>query len=236
MSLRVPSGEFVSGGAFVEACKTGDWKTVEKTATLWWRMFNQTTLNEGLACAAQEGQTDMVRHLLKWANPRYDTDRSLRMASRERHIECVKLLLPHVPANTCENVCLWGALQRGDVQMAKLLLPLCKKVSPNAALEYASKYGRLEVVRWLLTVANPYYRESLALRNALKEGHIHVVELLMPLSNCITAREVMKLENEYDPQQYSQLEEFIQRQQLRAHLHQATHESGKEAPQLKRKM
>jgi len=113
---------------------------------------------------------------------------------------------------------------------------LCKKVSPNAALEYASKYGRLEVVRWLLTVANPYYRESLALRNALKEGHIHVVELLMPLSNCITAREVMKLENEYDPQQYSQLEEFIQRQQLRAHLHQATHESGKEAPQLKRKM
>jgi hypothetical protein len=236
MSLRVPSGEFVSGGAFVEACKTGDWKTVEKTATLWWRMFNQTTLNEGLACAAQEGQVDIVRRLLKWANPRYDTDRSFRMASRERHIECVKLLLPHVPANTCENVCLWGALQRGDVEMAKLLLPLCEKVSPNAALEYAAKFGHLEVVRWLLTIANPYYRESLALRNALQGGHTQVVELLMPVSNCMTARTVMECQNEYDPQLYSQLEEFIQRQQLRTQLHQATYEMQKESAKPKRKM
>ncbi len=116
------SGDFVAGGAFVEACKIGDWDTIVKTATLWWRMFNQTTLNEGLVAACHEGQTDTVRGLLKWANPRYDTDKSLRMASRERHIECVKLLLPHVPANTCENVCVWGALQRGDVEMAKLLL------------------------------------------------------------------------------------------------------------------
>lgn len=236
MSLRVSSGELVAGGAFVDACKNGDWATIEKTATLWWRMFHQTTLNEGLVAACCEGQTDTVRGLLKWANPRYDTDKSLRMASRERHIECVKLLLPHVPANTCDNVCVWGALQRGDVEMAKLLLPLCKDVRPNAALEYAAKFGRLDVVRWLLTCANPYYKESLALRNALKEGHTHVVDLLMPLSNCITARAVMECENTYDAQKYAQLEEFIQRQQLRAHLQQATYESGQEAPKPKRKM
>lgn len=236
MSLRVPSGEFVSSGAFIEACKTGDWGTVRKTATLWWRLFNQTTLNEGLACAAQEGQTDVVRGLLKWANPRYDTDRSLRMASRERHIDCVKLLLPYVPANTCENVCVWGALQRGDLEMAQLLLPLCKDVRPNEALVYAAKYGRIEVVRWLLTMANPYCKESLALRTALKEGHTHVVDLLMPLSNCITARTVMECENTYDAQTYSQLEEFIQRQQLRNNLHQATYEMQKDSAKPKRKM
>lgn len=236
MSLHVSSGEFVAGGAFVEACKTGDWKTIEKTATLWWRMFNQTTLNEGLVAACHEGQTQTVDRLLKWANPRYDTDKSLRMASRERHIECVKLLLPHVPATTCENVCVWGALQRGDVQMAKLLLPLCNEVKPNEALAYASKYGRIEVVRWLLTIANPYYRESLALRNALKAEHADLVELLMPLSNCISARAVMECNDEYDPQQYSKLEEFIQRQQLRAHLHLATYEIEKEAAKPKRKM
>lgn len=236
MSLRVSSGELGVSGVFINACKNGDWNTVEKTATRWWRMFNSTALNEGLACAAQEGQTEIVRRLLKWANPRYDTDKSLRMAARERHIECVKLLLPHVPATTCESVCMWGALQRGDVEMAQLLLPLCKKdVSPNAALAYAAKYGRIETVRWLLTTANPYYRESLALRNALKSGHAEVVDLLMPLSNCISARATMKLENEYDPNTYSQMEEFIQRQQLRAHLHHATHEMGKEA-KPKRKM
>lgn len=236
MSIRVPKGEFGASGVFIEACKTGDSDVVEKTATRWWRMFNQATLNEGLAYAAQEGQTDIVRRLLKWANPRYDTDRSLRMASRQRHIECVKLLLPYVPATTCENVCLWGALQRGDVEMAQVFLPLCNEVTSNEALAYASKYGRLETVRWLLTIANPYYRESLPLRNALQEGHTDVVELLMPVSNCITARAVMECQNEYDPRLYSQLEEFIQRQQLRTHLHQATCENGKDAAKPKRKM
>lgn len=131
MSLRVPSGEFVSGRAFLEACKTGGLGTVEKTATLWWRMFNQTTLNEGLACAAQEGQTDVVRGLLKWANPRYDTDRSLRMASRERHIECVKLLLPYVPANTCDNVCVWGALRRGGCGDGQTVGAIVQRCSPQ---------------------------------------------------------------------------------------------------------
>lgn len=120
--------------------------------------------------------------------------------------------------------------------MAKLLVPLCKDVRLNEALVYASKYGRIEAVRWLVTISNPYYKESLALRTALKEGHTHVVDLLMPLSNCITARAVMEYENAYDAQKYAQLEEFIQRQQLRAHLQQATSESGQEAPKPKRKM
>lgn len=236
MSLRVSSGEFVAGGVFIDACKNGDWDTIEKTTTRWWRMLHQTTLNEGFVAACQNGQTKIVGSLLKWANPRYDDDRSLRMASRERHIECVKLLLPFVPANTCDNVCVWGALQRGDVEMAKLLLPLCKDVRPNEALAYAAKHGKIETVRWLLTVANPYYRESLALRQALKEGHVDIVELLMPLSNCISARATMECENEYDPTAYIQLEEFIHRQQLRTHLRQATYEIGKEAAKPKRKM
>lgn len=237
MSLRASSGEFVAGGEFVQACKAGDWGTIEKTATLWWRMFNQTELNEGFVAACHEGQTETVRRLLKWANPRYDTDKSLRMAARERHMECVKLLLPHVPATTCDSVCVWGALQRGDVEMVKLLLPLCEKnVTFNQALVHAAKYGHIETVRWLLTLANPYYKESLALRTALKEGRTEVVDLLMPLSNCICARAVMECTNDYDLHKYVQLEEFIQRQQLRAQLHQATYEIEKEAATPKRKM
>lgn len=236
MSLKVSSGDFAMNSQFVQDCKTGNWSAVEKTATLWWRMFNKMEMNEGFVEACYHGQTETVGRLLKWANPRYETDKSLRMAVREGHIECVKLLLPHVPATTCDSVCAFGAAQRGQLDMLKLLLPLSEPhINPNIALAQAAKYGHTDLVQWLLTIANPYYKESLALRNALKNGHAQVAELLMPRSNCKSARAVMVHNKTYDPQgAHLQLEQFIEMHTLRQKLDQAT--SDVQAPTIKRKM
>jgi ankyrin repeat protein len=164
------------------------------------QMPNLETLVFGIAC--KYGRANIVNHLLSdvfycplsetyhgTVDPAFDDQYSVYWASREGHVDTVKILLrdTRVDPSAENNHALCHASKYGHLHVVQLLLAH-RNVDPSVpnslALRLASFHGHIEVVRLLLSDCrvDPSRQENEAIRHACRNGHIEVVQLL--LSDC----------------------------------------------------
>jgi ankyrin repeat protein len=111
---------------------------------------------------------------------------AIRLASKNGHVEVVKLLLndPRVDPSAENNYAIRLASENGHVEAVKLLLN-DPRVDPSAenndAIRWASKNGHAEVVKLLLNDPriDPSDDNNDAIRCASWNGHSEVVKLLL---------------------------------------------------------
>ena len=123
---------------------------------------------------------------LKKVDPSVDYNHAIRYASRNGHLEVVKLLLQdkRVDPSAGDNYAIRKASENGHLEVVKLLLQ-DEKVDPSAgnneAIRYASTHNHPEVVKLLLQDkrVDPSAEYNYAIIRASQEGHHEVVKLLL---------------------------------------------------------
>jgi ankyrin repeat protein len=145
-----------------------------------------------ISCASSRGFTEIVQLLLNdgRADPTDDSNYALYIASKNGHIEVVRLLLQwssgtkRVDPTADDNCAIRIASENGHIEIVLLLLQ-DPRVDPSAdgnqAIRYASENGHVEVVRLLLEDprVDPSVRDNYAIMMASKNGHVDVVQLLL---------------------------------------------------------
>jgi len=144
---------------------------------------------------------EIVAGLIKEGfDPSHNDNYAIQLASRNGHLEVVKLLLqdPRVDPSADDNYAIELAFRKGHLEVVKLLLQ-DPRVDPSAddnyAIQQASKNGLLEVVKLLLQDprVNPSANNNYAIRNALMYAHFEVIKLLLQaprVRNSLTEDEI----------------------------------------------
>ena len=145
------------------------------------------TINQILMDASRTGDLNLVKISLgEGADPSFNDNDAIRMASANGHPEVVKLLLADNrvdPAANNNNAIKMASL-RGHPEVVKLLLAN-NRVDPGAdtnyVIKFASENGRTEVVKLLLAdpKVDPAADNNYAIRLASQRGHPEVVRLLL---------------------------------------------------------
>ena len=77
----------------------------------------------------------------------------------------------------------------------------------NAWLEKVAYYRNTHIVELLLPVSDPFFKESLALQGATKNGHKNCMDLLCPVSDPAVALHALKNQYPHEHQKWLHLEE-----------------------------
>jgi len=164
-----------------------------------YHIFSQDDKNIALILSSENNHTKVVKLLLEFGA---DADnRTLYNACKNGNVEVVKILLPRLDPSSNDNVALLAACRGGNLKIVDLLLN-DPRVDPsannNGALVIASEYGHLKVVKRLLAHAHFYLTSDSikeALRFALKNDHLKIVELLDSVINTPVARAAFRPKN-----------------------------------------
>lgn len=170
----------------------------------------RTAIQDALEHAAGEGQNEVVRALLPFADPLANGSHALKKATAGRHLDTVRLLLPLSDSNAgpsgaleiaianryADAVTLFLSTENPQTHHSKVLaeaavfepLDLVKRLIPQSnakerarALLFAAREGRADVVQALIPVIDPRLLDPNALGFAAEMGHANVVEILVPL-------------------------------------------------------
>lgn len=152
------------GAQLLALVGANDAKVLARALPLWRRVLFAHTVHTVFVHACSKGKLECVEVLLNVCAVKANHNEAFRMACRYNHLEVVKCLLPLAQVNDCESVCAAGALYRND------------------ALVKAAKYKSVDCVRWLLPQADPLFRNSLALQQAILNHDQRCFEVLLPSS------------------------------------------------------
>ncbi len=170
------------------------------------KSIDNLSSEELLKKSCQLGLLNGVKLALeKGVDPSIDNNFAIEYASKNGHLEIVKLLLQdeRVDPSDHNNYAIECASKNGHTEVVKLLLQ-DERVDPsdhrNDAIRYASENGHTEVVKLLLQDkrVDPSANYNYAIRVALEYGYIETVKLLLQdekVREKLTDEEIKKYEN-----------------------------------------
>lgn len=139
--------------------------------------------NKALVQAAKNGHAECVKILLTQCKNERENQRALLNAFRNGCTQCVELLLPYYPGSVEEDHwLLMDAVNKGQVDMVRVLLPVSQQKTIDDALMAAAINGDYECAKELVAKAT-LPTKSEALSRAALGGHLSCVKLLIPVSN-----------------------------------------------------
>lgn len=143
--------------------------------------------NENIIVAAKEGQSDLLRDLLKTPCEPHAVYTAFERASGHGHFKCVDLLLPLC---TLSNHLfplinsLQAMVRGGHLECVKLLCGVIDPAKNNSqALRVAASEGHIDCLEYLIPLSNPKSADSGALYDAAHAGQIQCVQMLLPHSD-----------------------------------------------------
>ena len=144
--------------------------------------------SDGLILACRNGYTE---YYIKWSkiagtrwDPSVDYNNAIRLASKNGHIEIVKILLQDKRVDPTDNWAIRIASQFGHIEIVKILLE-DKRVDPSAddnyAIQYASQNGHTAVVKLLLhdDRVNPAVCNNYSIKSAIENGYTETIKILL---------------------------------------------------------
>ena len=142
---------------------------------------SMAVMNEALRIASKNGHTECVKILIDVSTPKTSSSYALRLASENGHTECVKLLISvSEPRSNNSEALRWASLN-GHAECVKLLISVSEPDDDNShALVCAAQNGHVECVRLLISVSNPKTKNNYALQRAAENDNKNCVELLLP--------------------------------------------------------
>jgi ankyrin repeat protein len=131
--------------------------------------------------AATYGGINVIKRLLPLVDPKENESAALRLAVNDgRDLNIVKLLLPVSDPKAKDSEALRTAAATGNMEMLELLLPVSDR--PNTAFVLAAMHGRLEIVKKLMPFyGKKVYTE--ALFDAIRSNQVNVVRFLLPVAD-----------------------------------------------------
>ena len=152
-----------------------------------------SALDEQLVEAAKNGDLHAVRQLLgEGTDPKAHDSQALRMAAKNGHPECVRLLIPVSDPKANDSWALYWAAANGHTACVELLIPVSAPKATNSwALRLAAIHGHTDCVRLLIPVSDPKARNSWALRRATEKGYLDMVDVLFAVSEPQKALEIL---------------------------------------------
>lgn len=139
------------------------------------------TRNERFLAAAFHGDAAALAGLLlEGADPKYKKGLALERACANGHAKCVAILVPHYPPmSSCCQRSLLAAVRGGHVECASAILPIADPLfRESLALRSAARSGSTDCVRLLLPLSDPLAANFEALLMASKDGHAECLRLL----------------------------------------------------------
>lgn len=110
--------------------------------------------SEALRLAAKNGHVECVRLLILFSDPKSASSYALRWAARNGHAECVRLLIPVSNPEACGSMPLCVAAEKGHAECVRLLIPVSNHPKDiSDALSWAARYDRTECVKLLISAA-----------------------------------------------------------------------------------
>lgn len=162
----------------IAAARAGDAQKVQELLPV----THAREKNKALVEAAKNGHTTCVRALLSMCKNERENQRALLHAFRNDHAQCVKLLLPYYAGVEKDHMLLMTAASAGRVDMVRILAQVSQQRPINDALIAAAIGGHYECAEELVAKAS-CSAKSEALGRAALEGHLQLVELLIPVSD-----------------------------------------------------
>jgi hypothetical protein len=146
--------------------------------------ISQNVSNKLLIIAASHGSINILKHLVAiGAKVNIDTDKPLRLAAQENHLNIVKYLIENSNIDINSNgveVLQWAAIN-GNVRMAKYLVSKGVKIHAenDNAIQYAAEYGNLALVKYFRIIGLDIWADhGEPLRFAKKYKHNDVVKYI----------------------------------------------------------
>lgn len=150
---------------------------------------------------------------------------TLEFAIQMHRTEMVKHIIPKCNLQE-DNSALTMAATNGNIEIVRMLLPLCNpKSDGSSALYWAAVRGHLEVVKELLPHSTPKAQKSRALFAAVKNNHQGCVDLLYPVSEPYKALKELQQLYSASPQKWNALAERVNADRQRLKLRNAIGDS-----------
>lgn len=133
-----------------------------------------------LRMAAKNGHHECVKLLIPVSNPA-NCFSALAAAASWGRLECVVLLLPFSDESADFSSALFLAISGGHIDCAQALIPALGPKDSFNSLAFAAFHGHVEGVKLLIPISDAEAR-SCALRRAAARGNDECVKLLLPVS------------------------------------------------------
>lgn len=164
--------------SLIAAARAGDAQRVQELLPV----THAREKNNALVEADKNGHTTCVKALLSMCKNERENQRALLHAFRNGHTQCVELLLPYYPGVEEDHWLLMDAVNKGQVDMVRILTQVSQQKTINGALVAAAINGHCKCAEELVAKASRSAKSE-ALGRAAFEGHLQLVELLIPVSD-----------------------------------------------------
>lgn len=143
-------------------------------------------VNAALIASAIKGYLDVMKFLIEvgGADPRYNYDEPLKVASSKGQLEVVKYLVDKgADIHTTSEYPLRWASNKGYLDVVKYLVDNGADIHINndSILESATTYGMMKVVKYLID--RDYVKNDSLMEWAIKEGHTDLANYLKSKEN-----------------------------------------------------
>jgi len=190
--------------------------------------------NTELLCeASKTGNSEEVRRLIPISDPKAQDSDALRLAAKNGHTECARLL---IKVSSAFGMALCWAAHNGHADCVELLISVPEPIDGLKALLWAAERGHAECVKLLIPISDPKKYYSRALQLAVRHGHTPCVELLYPVSDPLIALKTLQESCPNQPEKWIALKQYIEIEEAKRLRDALSHEVGNGSPGRKHKM